>query len=53
MRLRSLPFPLTLMLTIAGCAETSGAVQSRGPRTSADDSDMWNVVNYMHTLQHK
>jgi len=44
MQIRSLPFPLTLMLTIAGCAETSGAVQSRGPRTSADDSDMWNVV---------
>ena len=31
-------------LMIAGCAETTGALQARGPRASADDGDLWNVV---------
>src|SRR5262249_48128909 len=30
--------------TWAGCAETTSAVQPRGPRTSAADDDLWNVV---------
>jgi len=44
MRARSLTLALTWTLTFAGCAATTGAVQPRGPRTSADDTDMWNVV---------
>ena len=44
MRARSLTLTLTWTLTFAGCAATTGAVQPRGPRTSADDTDMWNVV---------
>src|SRR5262245_31958782 len=46
MRPRSptLTLTLTWVFALVGCAETSRAVQPRGPRTSADDSDMWNVV---------
>jgi len=35
---------LTLTLALIGCAETTHAIQPRGPRTGADDSDLWNVV---------
>jgi hypothetical protein len=42
MRARSLT--LTLTFALAGCAETTGAVRTPGPRTSADDSDPWNLA---------
>jgi hypothetical protein len=29
---------------LAGCAETPAAIRRRGPRTGADDSDLWNLV---------
>jgi hypothetical protein len=35
---------LTWASTLAGCAETTHAVQQRGPRTSADDGDLWNLA---------
>jgi hypothetical protein len=46
MRLSSLTLTLTLTgsLTWTGCAETTHAVQARGPRTSADDGDLWNLA---------
>ena len=34
-----------LALVVAACAETgAGAVRARGPRSSADDSDLWNLI---------
>jgi hypothetical protein len=47
MRMRSSALVWTLLAASSaafGCAETTGAVQARGPRTSADDADPWNVV---------
>jgi hypothetical protein len=50
MRVRSPTPPVTLAViaawasAFAGCAETKGAVQARGPRASADDSDLWNMA---------
>src|SRR4249920_2555961 len=32
------------VVLLAACAETPGAVRPRGPRTSAEDSDLWNLV---------
>jgi hypothetical protein len=41
-RARWLP---AILLLLAGCAETSGgAPRPRGPRTGADDNDLWNLV---------
>jgi hypothetical protein len=41
---RSAPQALAL-LVLAGCAETGGgAVRPQGPRSSADDSDLWNLI---------
>jgi hypothetical protein len=34
-----------LVSLLAGCAETSGgAVRAQGPRTSADDAELWNLI---------
>jgi hypothetical protein len=32
------------VVILAGCAETPGAIRPRGPRTGADDADLWNLV---------
>src|SRR5690349_24640766 len=40
----STPMWMLASIVTFGCAETTGAVQARGPRTSADDADPWNVV---------
>ena len=36
---------LGIVVVLAACAETSaGAVRARGPRSSADDSELWNLI---------
>jgi len=47
MRVRSVRRPLALALILGGvgCATTgSGGIHARGPRTSADDGDLWNLA---------
>jgi len=36
---------LGIVVVLAACAETgAGAVRARGPRSSADDSELWNLI---------
>src|SRR5436190_2801307 len=45
MRARALTLALALAVVAIGCAESGGnAIRPRGPRTSADDNDLWNLA---------